>query len=266
MLPNQELCLVGIALLAMVGLSQAAPPLTGRVVNGTDSSVEKYPFVISLRGPSGSHSCGGSIVSKQFALTAAHCTAGRTADQLSIQYGVTTINSTGPNIVKVKKIIQHELYNPNNNYANDISLLLVEEPFPLDGKTVAAVQLPELAFATPQTDAGGEGVLVGWGLNETGGYIQNTLQQVDLKVYSDEECTTRHNGKTDPRYHICGGVDEGGKGQCSGDSGGPLIYNGQQVGIVSWSVKPCTVAPYPGVYCKVSQYVDWIKKNLIILA
>lgn len=99
-------------------------------------------------------------------MTAAHCTAGRTADQLSIQYGVTTINSTGPNVVKVKKIIQHELYNPNNNYANDISLLLVEEPFPLDGKTVAAVQLPELAYATPQTDAGGDGVLVGWGLNE----------------------------------------------------------------------------------------------------
>ncbi|XP_017089418.2 chymotrypsin-2-like [Drosophila bipectinata] len=266
MLKNQELCLAGFALLAVVGLSQAAPSPNGRVVNGTDSSVEKYPFVISLRGSTGSHSCGGSIISKQFAMTAAHCTAGRSAASLSIQYGVTTINATGPNVVKVKKIIQHEDYNPNNNYANDISLLLVEEPFPIDGKTVAAVKLPELSFATPQTDAGGDGVLIGWGLNETGGYIQNTLQQVDLKVYSDEECTTRHNGKTDPRYHICGGVDEGGKGQCSGDSGGPLIYNGQQVGIVSWSVKPCTVAPYPGVYCKVSQYVDWIKKNLIILA
>jgi len=42
----KDLCLVVIALLAIVGLSQAAPPL-GRVVNGTDSSVEKYPFVVS---------------------------------------------------------------------------------------------------------------------------------------------------------------------------------------------------------------------------
>ncbi|KAH8295330.1 hypothetical protein KR018_009992 [Drosophila ironensis] len=264
MLSTQELCLAVFALLATVSISHAAP--SGRVVNGTDSSVKKYPFVVSLRGSSGSHSCGGSIISKQFAMTAAHCTDGRKAEQLSIQFGVTEISANGSNVVKVKKIIQHEDYNPFNHYANDISLLMVDEPFPLDGVTVAAVQLPELGFSTPQTDAGGEGVLIGWGLNATGGYIQTTLQQVDLKVYSDEECTLRHEGNTDPLYHICGGVDEGGKGQCSGDSGGPLIYNGQQVGIVSWSVKPCTVAPYPGVYCKVSQYVDWIKQNLIILA
>jgi len=240
-----------------------------------------------MRGSTGSHSCGGSIISKQFVMTAAHCTAGRRASDLSVQYGVTTISASGPNVVGVKKIIQHADYNPYNNYANDISLLMVEEPFEFDGVTVAPVQLPDLAYATPQTDAGGEGVLVGWGLNavgfvgldifvqltypylkslQTGGYIQNTLQEVGLKIYSDEECTARHQGSTDPRYHICGGVDEGGKGQCSGDSGGPLIYNGQQVGIVSWSIKPCTVAPYPGVYCKVSQYVDWIRSSQIILA
>ncbi|XP_017122449.2 transmembrane protease serine 9 [Drosophila elegans] len=262
---NRDLCLVGIALLAIAGFAQAAPPL-GRVVNGTDSSVDKYPFVISLRGSKGSHSCGGSIISKQFAMTAAHCTAGRKATDLSVQFGVTKINATGPNVVRVKKIIQHEDYNPYNNYANDISLLLVEEPFELDGVAVAAVKLPDLSYATPQTDAGGEGVLIGWGLNATGGSIQTTLQEVGLKVYSDAECESRHEGRTDRRYHICGGVDEGGKGQCSGDSGGPLIYNGQQVGIVSWSIKPCTAPPYPGVYTKVSQYIDWIKKNQIILA
>jgi secreted trypsin-like serine protease len=31
------------------------------------------------------------------------------------------------------------------------------------------------------------------------------------------------------------------------------------VGIVSWSIKPCAVAPYPGVYTDVSKYIDWIK-------
>ncbi|XP_001357932.2 chymotrypsin-2 [Drosophila pseudoobscura] len=265
MLSHKNLHLAALVFLAIVGVGHAAPPM-GRVVNGTDSSIERYPFVISLRGPTGSHSCGGSIVSKQFVMTAAHCTAGRTADQLTVQYGQTQINSTGPNVVGVKKIIQHELYNPSKNYANDISLLMVQEPFVFDDINVAPVKLPVLNFSTPQTEEGGEGVLIGWGLNATGGSIQTTLQEVNLKVYSDAECTSRHNGSTDPRYHICGGVDEGGMGQCSGDSGGPLLYNGQQVGIVSWSVKPCTVAPYPGVYCKVGNYVDWIKTSQIILA
>jgi secreted trypsin-like serine protease len=44
-----------------------------------------------------------------------------------------------------------------------------------------------------------------------------------------------------------------------GDSGGPLIVNNYQAGIVSWSVKPCAQAPYPGVYTEVAHYVDWIR-------
>ncbi|XP_034486952.1 chymotrypsin-2-like [Drosophila innubila] len=250
--------------IASVGV-YAAPPI-GRVVNGTDARVENYPFVISLRGSTGSHSCGGSIISQQFVMTAAHCTDGRRPDQLSVQYGVTDISAKGPNVVGVKRIIQHEAYNPYNNYANDIALIQVAVPFEFDYKTVAPVQLPALNFATPQLAEGGAGELIGWGLNATGGKVQTTLQQVPLKVYSDEECSLRHRGATDPRYHICGGVDEGGKGQCSGDSGGPLLFNGQQVGIVSWSIKPCAVAPYPGVYCRVASYIDWIQKNQIILA
>ncbi|XP_017058185.1 chymotrypsin-2 [Drosophila ficusphila] len=265
MLSTQDLSLSLIVLLAISSVGQAAPP-TGRVVNGSDSSVQKYPFVVSLRSWDGAHSCGGSIISQNFVMTAAHCTNGRSAATLSIQFGVTDINIAGPNVVGIKKIIQHEDFDPSRQNANDISLLMVEQAFVFDGISVAPVELPALAFAVPQSDVGVQGVLIGWGLNDTYGSVQNTLQEVSLKIYSDEECTIRHMGQTDPRYHICGGVDEGGKGQCSGDSGGPLIYNGQQVGIVSWSVKPCTVAPYPGVYCKVSQYIDWIKQNQIILA
>ncbi|EDW13953.1 chymotrypsin-2 [Drosophila mojavensis] len=260
---GQQLCAL-LLLLFTCGSVYGAPPM-GRVVNGTDAAVENYPFVISLRGPSGSHSCGGSIISNQFVLTAAHCTAGRQASELSVQYGVTKIAANGPNVVGVKRIIQHELYNPYNNYANDIALLQVQVPFKFD-KNVAPVRLPALHFVTPQGNEGGDGTLIGWGLNETGGSIQTTLQQVHLKVYSDTECVARHGGSTDPAYHICGGVDEGGKGQCSGDSGGPLLHDGQQVGVVSWSIKPCTVAPYPGVYTKVANYVDWIQKQQIILA
>lgn len=177
-----------LLLLALGCLSVSAAPPMGRVVNGTDASVENYPFVvsvecreiierarerglrvlslqISLRGPTGSHSCGGSIISQQFVMTAAHCTAGRTASQLSVQFGVTNISASGPNVVAVKRIIPHELYNPNNNYANDISLLQVAIPFEFDYKTVGPVQLPSLNFATPQLDEGGAGTLIGWGLN-----------------------------------------------------------------------------------------------------
>lgn len=111
--------------------------------------------------------------------------------------------------------------------------------------------------------------------------MQN-LQRVDIKVFTDEDCESLHawTGPTSRLYHVCAGVEGGGKGQCNvwiiisslphsftffffqGDSGGPLTVNGTQVGIVSWSVKPCTIAPYPGVFAKVSSYVDWIYENI----
>ncbi|XP_013097364.1 chymotrypsin-2 [Stomoxys calcitrans] len=246
--------------LALVGSVSCFPE--SRVVNGTATDITTYPFMVSLRGPTGSHSCGSSIIAPRWILTAAHCVSGRTASQLSIQYATTTISANGANVIAVKRIIMHEGYNPSKSYANDIALLELQGQLIYNYKTIAPVTLPESYFETDQVSAGSPGVLAGWGLNATGGVVQSHLQSVDLKIYSDAECQVRHNYAT-TADHICGGVDEGGKGQCSGDSGGPLLYKGAvQVGIVSWSIKPCTVAPYPGVYTKVSHYIDWIYKHI----
>lgn len=86
---------------------------------------------------------------------------------------------------------------------------------------------------------------------------------MELQVVSNSECSAIHHSFPILPTNLCAGVPQGGKGQCSGDSGGPLVLNDlnkYQVGIVSWSEKPCTIAPYPGVYTKVSHYIDWIKE------
>lgn len=46
-----------------------------------------------------------------------------------------------------------------------------------------------------------------------------------------------------------------------GDSGGPLIVDNKQVGIVSWSVKPCTMMGFPGVSTEVTYYVGWLREH-----
>uniref|UniRef100_A0A1A9VVF8 Peptidase S1 domain-containing protein n=1 Tax=Glossina austeni TaxID=7395 RepID=A0A1A9VVF8_GLOAU len=235
-----------------------------RVVNGTDSSITRYPFAVSMRGATGSHKCGASIIAPRYILTAAHCVSDNNPDEISIQYSTTDI-TTGVeqiNVVPVKRIILHEKYNVQPEFANDIALLELKGQLVFNYKTLAPVSLPDPYYEIPQIPEGVQGVLVGWGKNETNGFAQKHLQEVDLKIYSDDECYSRHNNVTTV-HQLCGGVDEGGKGQCSGDSGGPLIYNGTvQLGIVSWSIKPCAVYPYPGVYTKVSHYVDWIYKQI----
>lgn len=54
-------------------------------------------------------------------------------------------------------------------------------------------------------------------------------------------------------------VPGGLKGVCNGDSGGPLMVNGVQVGIVSWTKRPCADPKHADVYTFTVYYLDWIK-------
>lgn len=51
------------------------PMLDGRIVGGSAVEITSYPWQLSLRRSS-SHSCGASIISSTWALTAAHCVQG----------------------------------------------------------------------------------------------------------------------------------------------------------------------------------------------
>ena len=61
---------------------------------------------------------------------------------------------------------------------------------------------------------------------------------------------------------ICAGTT--GKGPCHGDSGGPLVdEKGLLIGIVSWG-NGCARG-YPGVFTKVSYFLDWINQSMSTL-
>lgn len=56
---------------------------------------------------------------------------------------------------------------------------------------------------------------------------------------------------------------------CQGDSGGPLMSDASEsndrytlLGLVSFGPRTCGVSNFPGVYTKVTSYIDWIIDNM----
>lgn len=89
------------------------------------------------------------------------------------------------------------------------------------------------------------------------------LHKVKAPIVGDEECKAIYKEGnpwgTILEDMVCYG--EPGKGSCGGDSGGPVLVDGVQVGVVSWGVNYCGGPVYPSVGSRVSFYLDWIKEN-----
>ena len=71
------------------------------------------------------------------------------------------------------------------------------------------------------------------------------------------------------RTQLCAGGERL-KDSCSGDSGGPLIGLSMpgrrlpfiQIGIVSFGSVRCGTTNVPGIYTRVTEYLDWVLDNL----
>ncbi len=96
------------------------------------------------------------------------------------------------------------------------------------------------------------------------------LQEASLNVISNSFCrrllspSLGRHGAVNDTIQICAVHPY--RDSCKGDSGGPLLLKGDgyeliQIGIVSYGSRDCS-SGLPGVYTRVSAYVDWIKRNL----
>lgn len=89
-------------------------------------------------------------------------------------------------------------------------------------------------------------------------------RQAALPVWRNEDCNQAYLQPIVGNF-LCAGYTQGDKDACQGDSGGPLMLKSEgkwmQIGIVSFGHK-CGEPGYPGVYTRVSEFADWIKKFL----
>jgi len=231
-------------------------------VGGQEAPEGRWPWMAYVMITDGtmSWSCGGSILNEEWIITAAHCVSEDTLMRFSyVRLGTHSLVGHSLYYRGISHITIHPDYSDYSVPLNDIALMKVEKKIPLS-ELVSAVALPspEEEF-TPDTECW----VTGWGAIEEGEPLEGKmiLQEVKIPLVTQDDCREAYSDLTDGM--ICAGLPEGGKDSCQGDSGGPLVCKGKhgfvQVGIVSFG-HGCARAGNPGVYTRVTEYEDFIKK------
>ncbi|CAI9576654.1 unnamed protein product [Staurois parvus] len=141
----------------------AIPPNVGRVVNGEDARPHSWPWQISLQyqGSSGAwgHTCGGTLISDTWVLTAAHCIS--SANTYRVYLGKENLqipDEEGSIAISPEKIIVHERWN-SLFILNDIALIKLSQPAPL-GVTIQPACLPPAGVLLENNS---DSFVTGWG-------------------------------------------------------------------------------------------------------
>merc|ERR1712027_242517 len=228
-----------------------------RIVGGVETEANEYPWQVALVSSSGSRPfCGGTLISNQHVLTAAHCTAGSTASNIAVLVGEHRIDDNLYNRIGLSAITDHPNYN-DRSLNNDYSILTLAEPVTFSDKVRPAC-LPSNA---DEEYIGRTATVSGWGTLTSGGNQPAVLNEVDVTVQSNDQCKQAY-GSGITNHMIC--AADAGKDSCQGDSGGPLVTKENDrytlIGVVSWGYG-CADSRYPGVYARVTTRMDWILAN-----
>ncbi|KFD51704.1 hypothetical protein M513_07400, partial [Trichuris suis] len=238
------------------------------IVGGRDAIPYSWPWHAAIyrrRGLLGpTYLCGASLLNDQWLLSAAHCFFGlMKLHSYDVQLGAFRHADKEGEMIGVEKVYFHPKYNPLT-LERDAALLKLKRKVQLSSK-ISPVCLPRSVEEQPKNNS--IAYVTGWGRTGESWTVSHTLKQVDVIVYSADRCRQLYEHYINTDVMICAGADGGGKDSCQGDSGGPLVfYDGSrkqwvQYGIVSWGFG-CAEPDQPGVYSKVSSFVDWINRTV----
>ncbi|XP_076181198.1 uncharacterized protein LOC143153663, partial [Ptiloglossa arizonensis] len=221
-----------------------------KIVGGQDAKPAQFPYTVSLR-MDGQHNCGGSILSNYHILTAAHCAKifEKHIDQASVASGSIYLNRGG-NRYRVAAVYIHPGYYTDHD--KDIAIMKLTEPINFNNNQQS------IALPTARPPENVYAVVSGYGyVSSPPSHISNTLRYLDLKIIEFNRCKRFYY--PDLTTAICT-LDGENIGICSGDSGSPLVYNNQVVGLVSRTV-PCAKG-YPDIFTSVYDNIDFVHQAM----
>uniref|UniRef100_A0AAG5CW86 Peptidase S1 domain-containing protein n=1 Tax=Anopheles atroparvus TaxID=41427 RepID=A0AAG5CW86_ANOAO len=250
-----------------------------------ETQLDQFPWavVISYRWFSKTV-CSGSLITREFVLSAAHCYSQPRKALLPTQYrvrlgdwdlnidkdcqyvdGAQVCNEYPPVEIPVRTIVNHRLYEPKRrDFLHDIALLRLARPVEY-GALISPVCMPSWSRQVPQEIVGQDFTATGWGKTHAFMALQRKLK-IGMSGLNMTVCMRAYKMTAPevPQVQLC----IGGKRRrdvCYGDSGGALMRRENdlsrwtQVGIISFGANHCDQG-FPGVYTNVAFYLDWIQR------
>ncbi|XP_019950754.2 transmembrane protease serine 2-like isoform X1 [Paralichthys olivaceus] len=236
---------------------------SSRASGGQQATLGSWPWQVSLQ-VSGSHRCGGAIISPYWIVTAAHCVSRSSspADWAVYAGVVDPLGSLFNPARSVSRIIAHEGYSrlPRRN---DVALMRLAKAldFSVVSSNIRPICLPNVGLnvSAPQ-----KGWITRFGRTTDGDSPQLMEAQVSLIDTAECNSSTVYNGRLS-RDMLCAREMDGGADMCHTDSGGPLVARRDGlwwlIGFNIWG-EHCTERNKPGVYGNVTYFLDWIYRQM----
>merc|ERR1719318_1409626 len=234
-----------------------------RIVGGHEAAENEWPWQVALFIDD-AWFCGGSIISDEYIMTAAHCADG--ASYFDILAGAHNVRaSSEPHRVEITSYegFTHPDWD-SSTLEGDIALVRLPEKIEFNDYIRPACLPP-----AEDADNGYVGELttpVGWGKNsDNAGGITPTLQMVeDWPVIDNPTCNSYYGIIYDGIMCI---DSSDGKGVCNGDSGGSLNMRQEaenkwtQVGVASFVSSSGCESGDPHGFTRVAYFGQWIESE-----
>uniref|UniRef100_A0A6J0V3S0 Gilatoxin-like n=1 Tax=Pogona vitticeps TaxID=103695 RepID=A0A6J0V3S0_9SAUR len=238
-----------------------------RIIGGEVCSESEHPWLVLLYDANGPY-CSGILLNNNWVITAAHCYI---RGEIQLRFGVH--NRENPRGDEQLRVGADIVCCPDNNCCSnpsytvecprdsectkaDDDIMLIQ----LNSSVVYNDYIRPIALPTEPAPVGTTCKVMGWGSITT---PEETYPHVpycvDIEILNDAVCEAAYPWWEGSCHTFCAGVLEGGKDSCRGDSGGPLICDGELQGIVSFGGFPCAEPLEPGIYAKVFSYNAWIQ-------
>lgn len=212
-------------------ISQRPNPL---ISYGQETAPGDWPWHTALYHSQGVqlvYTCGGTLISKQHVVTAAHCVTVQqtnrplSPDRILVYLGKYNLAKFGQEVQdrEVERIFVHPDYN-HTLYFNDIAILKLERPAEITN-FVRPCCLWDQGSTSLDNVINKQGVVVGWGFDENR-KLSNVLMKASMPVVSTVNCIYSNReffSQFTFEKNYCAGFRNG-TSVCNGDSGGGMVF------------------------------------------